>query len=280
MDIRELFIAFILGIVEGLTEFIPVSSTGHMIIVDDLLLQSYDVLGSTELVNTFKVVIQFGSILAVIIIFWERFLKLIPQREFATDDLQKIGDEKISYKHFIIGLLPAVVFGLLLENMIDTYLFRVETVIIGLLLGAILMLVADQVAEEDRVPVSFEQITYKQAFFIGLYQCLALWPGFSRSGATIAGGVLLGLNYRAAADFTFMMAVPIMFGASALSLYKKWSFMTLDIVPFFTVGFVSAFIFAYISIRFFLVLISKVKLKPFALYRIVLAIVLLTVYLS
>lgn len=281
MDIRELFIAFILGIVEGLTEFIPVSSTGHMIIVDDLLLQSYVVLGSTELANTFKVVIQFGSILAVIIIFWERFLKLIPQRKFVTDNLRNDGAGKTSYKHFIIGLIPAIVFGLIFENIIDMYLFRVETVIIGLLLGAILMLVADQVAEEEnRVPVSFEHITYKQAFFIGLYQCLALWPGFSRSGATIAGGVLLGLNYRAAADFTFMMAVPIMFGASTLSLYKKWSFMTLDIVPFFTVGFVSAFIFAYISIRFFLVLISKVKLKPFALYRIALAFVLLTVYFS
>lgn len=281
MDIRELFIAFVLGIVEGLTEFIPVSSTGHMIIIDDLLLQSYIVLGSTELANTFKVVIQFGSILAVIIIFWERFLKLIPQQENAIVELQKSDVKKVTYQHFLIGLLPAIIFGLLFENIIDTYLFRVEIVIIGLLLGAILMLVADQVAEEkDRVHVSFDNITYKQAFFIGLYQCLALWPGFSRSGATISGGVLLGLDYRAAADFTFMMAVPIMFGASALSLYKKWTFITFEIVPFFTIGFISAFIFAYISIRFFLILISKVKLKPFALYRIILAIVLLTVYFS
>src|SRR5699024_6008871 len=139
--------------------------------------------------------------------------------------------------------------------------------------------VADQVAEEgDRVPVSFEQITYKQALLNGLYQCLALWPGFSRSGATIAGGVLLGVNYRSAADFTFMMAVPIMFGASALSLYKKWSLMTLDILPFFTVGFISAFIFAYISIRFFLSLISKIKLKPFAIYRIIVACFLMYIY--
>lgn len=279
MDIRELFIAFILGVVEGLTEFIPVSSTGHMIIVDDLLLQSYVVLGSTELANTFKVVIQFGSILAVIIIFWERFIKLIPYPKYNTSAQWKNVGEEISYIHFIIGLLPAVVFGLLFEGIIDTYLFRIETVIVGLLLGAILMLLADQVAEEEhRNPVSFEYITYKQAFFIGLYQCLALWPGFSRSGATIAGGVLLGLNYRAAADFTFMMAVPIMFGASVLSLYKKWSLMTMDMLPFFIVGFISAFIFAYISIRFFLVLISKVKLKPFALYRIGLATLLLYVY--
>lgn len=289
MDVRELLIAFILGVIEGLTEFIPVSSTGHMIIVDDILLQSYAVLGSTELANTFKVVIQFGSILAVMIIFWERFLQLIPYGRDLSGDVRdrletygdglKKGSGQISYKHFIVGLLPAFIFGLLLENVIDTYLFRVETVIVGLLLGAILMLVADQVAgEEGRTPVSFENITYKQALFIGLYQCLALWPGFSRSGATIAGGVLLGLNYRAAADFTFMMAVPIMFGASALSLYKKWSLMSADIIPFFVVGFVSAFVFAYISIRFFLALIGRVRLKPFALYRIALAIILLTVF--
>lgn len=274
MDIRELLIAFVLGIVEGLTEFIPVSSTGHMIIVDDLLLQSHLVLGSSEVANTFKVVIQLGAVLAVVLIFWQRFIKLIPQQT------RKEADKKISYIHFIIGLLPAVFFGLLLENFIDTYLFRVETVIVGLLFGAILMLLADQVAEEmERAPISFEKISYKQALLIGLYQCIALWPGFSRSGATIAGGVLLGVQYRAAADFTFMMAVPIMFGASALSLYKKWSFMTVDLVPFFTVGFVSAFVFAYLSIKYFLALIDKVKLKPFALYRIGLAGVLLVFYL-
>jgi len=277
MDIRDLFISFILGIIEGLTEFIPVSSTGHMIIIDDLLLQSHLVLGSDELANTFKVVIQFGSILAVIIIFWERFMLLIKKARAGREGI--VNNESISLTHFIIGLLPAVILGLLFENIIDTYLFRIETVIIGLLFGAILMLLADQFAkEEEYVPVSFEKITYKQALYIGMYQCLALWPGFSRSGATISGGVLLGLNYRAAADFTFMMAVPIMFGASALSLYKKWSLMTASVLPFFTVGFISAFIFAYISIRFFLSLISKIKLKPFAIYRIIVACFLMYIY--
>ncbi|HZW67860.1 MAG TPA: undecaprenyl-diphosphate phosphatase [Pseudogracilibacillus sp.] len=269
MDIRDLFVAIILGFIEGLTEFLPVSSTGHMIIFDDILLQSHVVLASTELANTFKVVIQFASVLAVVLIFWERFLWLFKRNS------NKANDRSLSMLHFAIALFPAVILGLLFESFIDRYLFRVETVIIGLFLGAILMLAADRFAEENNQALTaYDDISYRQAFFIGLYQCLALWPGFSRSGATISGGVMLGLNYRAAADFTFMMAVPIMFGASGLSLYKKWSFMTGEVVPFFMVGFISAFFFAFISIRFFLVLIEKVKLKPFALYRIVVAIIL------
>lgn len=273
MDIRNFFVVILLGFIEGLTEFIPVSSTGHMIIIDDILLQSHLVLGSTELANTFKVVIQFASVLAVVLIFRRKFLRLFKKNS------KEEKDSSISSLHFSIGLFPAVVFGFLLESFIDTYLFRVETVIIGLFLGAILMLLTDRFAKENnQPPINYENITYKQALLIGFYQCLALWPGFSRSGATISGGVLLGLNYRAAADFTFMMAVPIMFGASGLSLYKKWSLMTADIIPFFIVGFISAFIFSYLSIRFFLALIEKVKLKPFALYRIVLAI-LLTIFL-
>lgn len=276
MDSRDLFIALFLGMIEGLTEFIPVSSTGHMIIFDDLLFQSHLVLQSVELANTFKVVIQFGSIIAVMIIFKDRFIELIQRSLTPKED-----EQQMTIIHFIISLLPAVILGLLFEPIIDTYLFRIETVIIGLLLGAILMLVADQSSQANSFPAtSLEQISYKQAFYIGLYQCLALWPGFSRSGATIAGGVLLGLRHRVSADFTFMMAVPIMLGASILSLYKKWSLLDVTVVPFFIVGFISAFIFAYLSITFFLSLISKLKLKPFAIYRIVVAIVLIYMLLT
>jgi undecaprenyl-diphosphatase len=125
---------------------------------------------------------------------------------------------------------------------------------------------------------SVDQITYKQAFTVGLIQCLSLWPGFSRSGSTISGGVLIGLSHRAAADFTFIMAVPIMAGASLISLLKNWEYFTMDALPFFLAGFISAFVFAMISIRFFLKLIDKVKLVPFAIYRIVLALVIFIVY--
>lgn len=278
MDIRELIVALILGFVEGMTEFAPVSSTGHMIIVDDMLLKSAEILGSEEVKNTFLVVIQFGSILAVIIVFWSRLWSLVGV-QVGKEKYNVAAGERLKLTHVIIGLIPAAILGFAFEDFIDTYLFRIETVLLALIAGAILMLVADKKSTERQGGgISLDEITYKQAFMIGLYQCIALWPGFSRSGATISGGVLMGLRHRAAADFTFIMAVPIMFGASIVSLYKKWDVMTIDVLPFFAVGFVSAFVFAWISIRFFLALISKIKLKPFAIYRIVLATVLAVIY--
>jgi len=173
-----------------------------------------------------------------------------------------------------VGLLPAMVFGLLFEDWIDEYLFSVETVVVGLFFGAFLMIAADKFRPKVTAQ-TVDQITYKQAFQVGLFQCIALWPGFSRSGSTISGGVLLGMSYRAASDFTFIMAVPIMAGASLLKMMKYWEFFTPDMIPFFIVGFVSAFIFALIFIRFFLQLIDKIKLTPFAIYRIVIAVILM-----
>src|SRR5699024_1363592 len=123
-----------------------------------------------------------------------------------------------------------------------------------------------------------DQITYKQAFTVGLIQCFSLWPGFSRSGATISAGVMTGMSHRAAADFTFIMAVPIMVGASGLSLLKNLQYFTLDTLPFFIVGFISAFVFALLTITFFLKLIDRVKLIPFAIYRIVLVVIVWMLY--
>lgn len=158
--------------------------------------------------------------------------------------------------------------------MIDDYLFGVETVIVALVAGAILMIVADRFGPKTPRVTTLDQISYRQAFTVGLVQCLSLWPGFSRSGATISGGVLFGMNHRTAADFTFIMAVPIMMGASLVSVMKNWEYLSMDHISFYIVGFLSAFAFSLLSIRFFLKLISKVKLVPFAIYRIVLAIVL------
>jgi len=281
MTVWDIIVALILGLVEGLTEFAPVSSTGHMIIVDDMLLKSADILGSPEVANTFKVVIQLGSIMAVVIVFWSRLWSLVGINVGGA--VKKApSDSRLKLTHVIIGLLPAVVFGFAFEDFIDTYLFRIETVLLALIAGSFLMILADWKSKQTNhyEGASLDEITYKQAFLIGLFQCIALWPGFSRSGATISGGVLMGLKHRAAADFTFIMAVPIMFGASAVSLVKKLDFMTADVIPFFIVGFVSAFVFAWISIRFFLALISRIKLLPFAIYRIVLAVVLGIVYFS
>lgn len=185
--------------------------------------------------------------------------------------------QRLKLTHVIVGLAPAGVFGVLFEDMIDEYLFRTETVLIGLVLGAIFMIIADRVskAKKDTLKPTVDEITYKQALTIGFIQCLSLWPGFSRSGATISGGVITGLSHRAAADFTFIMAVPIMAGASFLSFIKNIEYFTMDAMPFFIAGFISAFVFALLAIRFFLKLINKIKLTPFAIYRIVLAALIL-----
>lgn len=271
----DFFVALVLGIVEGLTEFAPVSSTGHMILVDDLLLHSKE-LFPASVANSFKVVIQLGSILAVVIVFKDRFLDMFGLRRKTGGAAR--GGPRLKLAQVIVGLIPAGVIGVLFEDYIDEYLFSIETVLIGLVVGGVLMIIADRF--RPRVPKAdtVDKVTYKQAFGIGLFQCLGMWPGFSRSGSTISGGVLLGLSHRAASDFTFIMAVPIMMGASVISLYKHWDSFTAEALPFFAVGFVSAFIFALISIRFFLKLIQRIKLVPFAIYRFVLAALIALVY--
>lgn len=278
MELLTIIKAIILGIVEGLTEFAPVSSTGHMIIVDDMWLKSQEFLGKYT-ANTFKVVIQLGSILAVVIIFRNRFIDLLGLRKLSRKEMavvpegqsQVVTEGKLKLTHIIVGLLPAGVFGFLLEDYIDEHLFSTSTVLIGLVVGAVFMICADRFAPRKPRTESIDQITYRQALSVGLIQCISLWPGFSRSGSTISGGVLLGMSHRAAADFTFIMAVPIMAGASLISLLKNWQYFTLDALPFFIAGFISAFVFALISMRFFLKLINRIKLLPFAIYRILLA---------
>ncbi len=273
MDLWGIIVAIILGIVEGLTEFAPVSSTGHMILVDDIWLNSKD-LYSEPVANTFKIVIQLGSILAVVIVLKQRFLDLLPIKR----NLNKNQEGRLGLSKVIVGLIPAIILGLLFEDYIDKYLFRMETVIIGLVAGAILMIIADYVSPKKPNVQSVDQISYKQALLVGLFQCIALWPGFSRSGSTISGGVILGMSHRAASDFTFIMAVPIMLGASMLSLIKNMEYFTIDALPFLAVGFVSAFIVALFSVKFFLKLINTIKLTPFAIYRIVLAAVVYLIF--
>ncbi|KON88359.1 UDP pyrophosphate phosphatase [Sporosarcina globispora] len=276
MDFIMILKAIILGFVEGMTEFAPVSSTGHMIIVDDMWLNTKEFLTKYE-ANTFKVVIQLGSILAVVIIFKDRFIELLGLGGRGKNSEEKQSRLKLS--QVIVGLIPAGVLGVLFEDYIDEHLFSTETVLIGLVIGAFLMIFADIFGGKNPKTVSVDQITYKQALSIGLIQCFSLWPGFSRSGSTISGGVLLGLSHRAAADFTFIMAVPIMAGASFLSLIKNLEYFSVDALPFFIAGFISAFVFALISIRFFLKIIGKIKLIPFAIYRIVLAGVIYFIFL-
>ncbi|TGB03565.1 undecaprenyl-diphosphate phosphatase [Halobacillus salinus] len=267
MGLWEMIVSILLGLVEGLTEFAPVSSTGHMIIVDELWLHSKE-LYSEPVANTFKVVIQLGSILAVVVIFRDKFTQML----HLTKGQREQQGRKLKLSQVIVGIIPASVLGFAFEDFIDTHLFSVQTVIFGLAAGAFLMIFADYFQKNKSFTTSsVDQISYKQAFGMGLFQCIGLWPGFSRSGSTISGGVLLGMSHRASSDFTFIMAVPIMLGASGLSLLKNWQYFTLDELPFVVVGFISAFFFALVSIRFFLKLINRIKLVPFAIYRILLA---------
>jgi len=271
VDIIELLKALILGFVEGMTEFAPVSSTGHMIIVDDMWLKTEEFLGKYP-ANTFKIVVQLGSILAVIVVMWKRMLSLVGL--YNIDGHSKSMKGRFNLMHVIVGMLPAVILGFAFKDFIDDHLFKVEHVIYALVAGAILMIAADKFAPRKPKVNSLDDISYGMAFKVGLVQCLSLWPGFSRSGATISGGVLFGISHRVAADFTFIMAVPIMAGASLVSVLKNWDTLSMDYLGFYVVGFISSFIFALLSIKFFLALISRVKLMPFAIYRLVLAAVL------
>jgi undecaprenyl-diphosphatase len=252
--------AIALGLVEGLTEFLPVSSTGHLILVGHLLNFTGDV------AKTFEIVIQLGSILAVVVVYWERLLKLVNWRSINIYE-----SSSLNLLHIILAMLPAVILGLLVHDLIKKYLFSPYTVLIGLIAGGLLMIFAER---KKGMPstLSLDQLSYKQAFAIGLFQCLALWPGFSRSGSTISGGLLVGTDHRTAADFSFIVAVPMMVAASGLDLVKSYEYISSSDIPVFIVGFLTAFVAALFAIKFFLRLLSKVKLTPFAYYRFVLAI--------
>lgn len=259
------FTAMIMGMVEGLTEFLPVSSTGHLILTGDLI----NFKG--EMAKTFEIFIQLGSILAVVVVYWRRFLDLF------SGVFTKKHRKDLNLLHIILAMLPAIVLGLALHDAIKKYLFSPATVVIGLIAGGILMIIAEK-RKISHSTVSLDTLSYKQAFMIGVFQCFALWPGFSRSGSTISGGLLVGTNHKVAADFSFIVAVPMMVAATGLDLVKSYDVLSAHDIPFFMTGFVSAFIVALLAIKIFLKLISKVKLTPFAYYRFILAIVF-TIYL-
>lgn len=292
MPLWNFFVAVILGLVEGLTEFAPVSSTGHMVLVDDLWLHS-EGLYSADVANTFKVIIQLGAILAVVIVFRQRFLNLLglarlrpelqetlPLAAVKAEAPSKTKVTRFGWGHILVGLLPAGILGFAFSDFIDEHLFSVPTVLGALVVGALMMVAADLFRPRIATTPTIDSLTLPKAFFIGVFQCLSLWPGFSRSGSTISAGVLLGLSYQAASDFSFLMSVPIMLAASALSLVKHLDTLNAHTLPFFGVGFVIAFFSALLAIHFFLKLIAKIKLVPFAIYRLLLAALLLVVFFS
>ncbi|WP_312690870.1 undecaprenyl-diphosphate phosphatase [Kosakonia sp.] len=270
-DMHSLLVAAILGVVEGLTEFLPVSSTGHMIIVGHLL--GFE--GDTA--KTFEVVIQLGSILAVVVMFWRRLFGLIGIH-FGRQPHEGTGTGRLSLVHILLGMVPAVVLGLVFHDAIKS-LFNPLTVTYALVVGGVLLIAAEVLKPKVPRAEGVDDITYRQAFMIGCFQCLALWPGFSRSGATISGGMLMGVSRYAASEFSFLLAVPMMMGATVLDLYKSRGFLTMADIPMFAVGFVTAFIVALIAIKTFLHLIKRISFIPFAIYRFIVAAAVYMVFL-
>jgi undecaprenyl-diphosphatase len=245
----------IIAIVEGLTEFLPVSSTGHMIITEALL-----GVKSTAFVKAFTVIVQFGAILSILVLYWRRFL-------------QGIG----FYGKLFIAFLPAAVVGLLLGDQIDALLESVEVVAVALIGGGFLMLFVDQLFRKQSRK---QAVTSRKAFIIGLCQCVALIPGVSRSMATIVGGMSQRLTRRNAAEFSFFLAVPTMFAASAYKLVQLLADpagrqLLVENTGILIVGNVIAFVVALLAVRFFIEFISRYGFKAFGYYRIVVGTLLL-----
>lgn len=263
-DVHSLLVAAILGVVEGLTEFLPVSSTGHMIIVGHLL--GFE----GETAKTFEVVIQLGSILAVVVMFWRRLFGLIGIHFGRPPQHEGEGKGRLTLIHILLGMVPAVVLGLVFHDTIKS-LFNPINVMYALVVGGVLLIAAELLKPKESKAPGLDDMTYRQAFIIGCFQCLALWPGFSRSGATISGGMLMGVSRYAASEFSFLLAVPMMMGATALDLYKSFHFLTVGDIPMFAVGFVTAFLVALVAIKTFLQIIKRISFIPFAIYRFIVA---------
>lgn len=258
--------AIILSIIEGITEFLPISSSGHLILAGEFL----HFTGDKE--DTFKIFIQFGAILAVVVLYQERFINLV-RPQYLRQSLDFAQGNNLSGKRglFLLFLtcLPACILGLLLHSQIRS-LFSVYSVSLALAVGAIIMIIIEKLDLKPRVN-SLDHISPKMAFGIGLFQCLALWPGFSRSAATIIGGICLGANRTIAAEYSFIAAVPIISAAALYDLLKNLSLFSLDDLGLLAVGSLGSFICALLAIKFFLKLLRTTTLIPFAIYRLILA---------
>lgn len=262
-----ILLAVILGIVEGVTEFIPVSSTGHMILTTKLM----GVDDQSELLKTFEIMIQLGAILAITVVYMDRIKAMLGMRYHAVDQAAP-NKRGLNFIHIGLGIGPALITAYIARDWIKQ-LFSAEVVLAALVVGGVFLWFAEWYGNKFKPRAeSLDQITYKQAFLIGLFQILSvLWPGFSRSGSTISGGMISGVGYRASADFSFLLAIPIMMAASGYELLDSYQYFTWDVMAFFGLGFIISFMVAYLVVILFLKHIQRVKLKYFAIYRFILA---------
>lgn len=258
-------LAILLGIVEGLTEFLPVSSTGHLILLVDLL--KFDAPKG----KVFEIVIQLGAIFAVCWLYRRKIASVIY-------GLPKKAEAQKFTLNLLLAFLPAMVIGFFAHSFIKQHLFSPLVVSIMLVVGGIVILWIEKTRPIPKV-LSVEAMSWKTALKIGFFQCLAMIPGTSRSGATIVGALWLGVERKAAAEFSFFLAIPTMFAATAYDLYKNWAVLSLDNIPVIALGFLSAFITALLVVKAAIAFIGKHGFTPFAYYRIALGLVMLVVLL-
>lgn len=263
-----IFETIILAIVEGLTEFLPVSSTGHLVITQALL-----GIESTPYVKAFTVMIQFGAILAVVLLYYKRFFDFSIPADLQSPDIPQwrktVGRFRF-YLMLIVGLIPAVILGPLFDEWIDNMLGSVLVIAINLVIGGIVMLFIDEWVKHG----TKGRLSYKNALVIGLFQCIAMFfPGMSRSMSTIVGGMAVGLKRKTAAEFSFFLAVPTMFGASVLQVIKFWKSGEMAVLQdnmlSLVVGNVVAFVVAMIAIKYFIRYIQRHSFRAFGIYRII-----------
>ena len=262
MDIALLIKAAIMGLVEGLTEFLPISSTGHLILAGALL--GFD----DDKAKVFDIAIQTGAIFAVILVYWQKITTTV---RGLTDSAEA---QRFALNVFI-AFLPAVIMGLLVGKAIKAHLFTPAVVATTFIVGGFIILWAERRPASSGRIHEVEDMRGRDALKVGLVQCLAMIPGTSRSGATIIGGMLLGLSRKAATDFSFYLAIPTLIGAGVYSLYKERALLSLADLPMFAVGLVVSFISAWVCVRWLLRFISTHSFEVFAWYRIAFGIVVL-----
>lgn len=263
----ELLKAAILGIVEGITEWLPISSTGHMILVEEFIKFN----ASEAFMEMFRVVIQLGAILAVVLLYFHKLNPFAPSKTIK----QKKDTMNIWFK-VIVGVLPAGILGVLFDDWFDAHFYNYQTVAVTLIIYGILFILIENKNKEKSTRINnFKDLSYKTALGIGIFQVLSLVPGTSRSGATILGAIILGTSRSIAAEYSFFLSIPIMFGASALKLVKfGLNFTGLELAILIT-GMVVAFVVSVIAIRFLIKYIKNNDFKAFGWYRIILGIIVI-----
>jgi undecaprenyl-diphosphatase len=268
----NLFQVILQGILEGLTEFIPVSSTGHLILLASFL-ESHD-----DREKLFEVFIQLGAILAVALIYFDRLVSII--RDVLKDGLRGKGSVKgktLSYDAWdiVIACIPPLIAGFFLYKYIKSLLFYPYPVACALIFGGVLLIVVEKIKQPSPPSDTIETVSRKQALMVGLFQCMSLWPGMSRSGSCIIGGRFWGLSRVLAAEFSFIVAIPIMTAAVAYDVYKSHSLLELGDWWYFLIGFVVSFVAGGLAVKGFISYLTKYSLVPFGVYRILLGITVL-----